>query len=94
LVAPLRRFGTEDVSFLGVSFADPNIQYILGRVKQLLDKNGRQHYCLLKAPISDDTPEGDYQLKRFTHWLADLRRYNIQPVLLDDYKQVGASSKS
>jgi hypothetical protein len=75
--------------FLGVSFADPNIQYILGRVKQLLDNNGRQHYCLLKAPDADGTPECDYQLKRFTHWLADLRRYNIQPVLLDDYRQVG-----
>lgn len=74
--------------FLGVSFADPNVMYILSRVRQLLDANGRQHYCILKAPKPDEYDEGEYVCKRFAHWLADLHRYNIQPVLIDEYKQV------
>jgi hypothetical protein len=74
--------------FVGFSFADPNVIYILGRVKQLLEKNSRKHYCILKAPQSNGSADGDYQEKRFSHWLTDLHRYNIQPVLIDRYEDV------
>jgi hypothetical protein len=74
--------------FLGVSFTDPNIMYILGRVKRLLEGNSRQHYCILRNPKPDDCADGDYQCRRFEHWLADLSRYNIQPVLIDRYDEV------
>jgi Sir2- and TIR-associating SLOG family/SIR2-like domain len=74
--------------FLGFSFADPNVIYILGRVKQLLEKNSRKHYCVLKAPQSDGSAAGDYDVKRFSHWLTDLHRYNIQPVLIERYEEV------
>jgi hypothetical protein len=76
--------------FLGFSFADPNVMYILGRVKQLLETNSRKHYCILKAPTPDDYEDkeaGEYQCKRFSHWLDDLRRYNIQPVLIERYEE-------
>jgi hypothetical protein len=74
--------------FLGFSFADPNVMYILGRVKQLLDANGRQHYCVLRAPRPDECEDGEYQCRRFAHWLEDLHRYNIQPILIDRYDEV------
>jgi hypothetical protein len=76
--------------FVGFSFADPNVTYILGRVKRLLEKNGRKHYCILKAPLATDLPDGPYQVARFQHWLKDLDRYNIQPVLIDSYDEVPA----
>jgi len=72
--------------FVGFSFTDPNVMYILARVKQLLEANGRQHYCVLKAPTKNG--DEDYQCKRFEHWLKDLHRYNIQPVLIDGYDEV------
>lgn len=72
--------------FLGFSFADPNVMYILGRVKQLLETNSRKHYCVLKAP--DGAEDGEYQCKRFSHWLTDLHRYNIQPILIERYDEV------
>jgi len=72
--------------FLGVSFSDPNIMYVLGRMKQLLESNGRKHYCLLKAPNAADA----YDARRFTHWLSDLHRYNIQPIIIDTYDEVPA----
>ncbi|QDV79093.1 SIR2 family protein [Botrimarina mediterranea] len=74
--------------FLGFSFSDPNVMYLLGRVKQLLESNSRKHYCILKAPTASDGAEGEYDFKRFKHWLADLRRYNIQPVLVDSYDEI------
>ncbi len=74
--------------FIGLSFVDPNVIYILGRVKQLLEKNSRQHYCILKAPTLGAHHENEYDCKRFNHWLADLRRYKVQPVLIDDYDEI------
>jgi hypothetical protein len=73
--------------FLGVSFADPNIVYILSRVRQLLKGNSRKHFCILKAPDASDAT-GVYDYKRFSHWASDLHRYNIQPVLIPSYGQV------
>jgi hypothetical protein len=73
--------------FLGVSFSDPNIVYILSRVRQLLESNSRKHYCILKAPAPDG-PAGLYDAKRFQHWIADLHRYNIQPLLIQSYDEV------
>lgn len=76
--------------FIGFSFTDPNIMYLLGRVKQLLEANSRKHYCILKAPKPDECANGDYDCKRFNHWLSDLGRYSIQPVLIDSYDDVPA----
>jgi hypothetical protein len=72
--------------FVGFSFTDPNVMYILARVKQLLEGISRQHYCVLKAPTTEE--DGDYQCKRFEYWLKDLYRYNIQPVLIEGYGEV------
>ena len=77
---------TRTFLFLGFSFLDPNIMYILGRVKHLLEENSRKHYCILKAPDAD--MDDGYPRKRFSHWLADLHRYNIQPILVDRYEEV------
>lgn len=74
--------------FLGISFDDPNVMHILSRVRQFLEGNSRQHYCLLKAPTSDGTTDAEYRVKRFGHWLGDLTRYHIQPVLIDSYDDI------
>lgn len=79
---------TKTFLFLGVSFTDPNISYILGRVKQLLEGNARQHYCLIKKPKAGECGDDDYSCNRFSHWLADLRRYKVIPVLIDSYAEV------
>lgn len=74
--------------FLGFSFTDPNVGYILGRVKQLLEDNARQHYCLIKRPKAGECGDDEYSCTRFDHWLADLRRYKIIPVLIDSYDEI------
>ena len=76
--------------FVGVSFTDPNLAYILNRVRQLVDANGRKHYCLLRAPKAEDYEGADYDAVRFKHFLVDLERYNIRPVLIGDYAEIPA----
>lgn len=79
--------------FVGFSFTDPNVTYILSRVRRLLETNGGQHYCILKPPVAADYKNADdakYHVTRFNHWLKDLARYNIQPILIDNYDEVPA----
>jgi hypothetical protein len=76
--------------FLGVSFTDPNVNYVLSRVRRLLEQNAGEHYCLLKAPgVDPNNPENtSYQTTQFNHWLKDLKRYHIRPVIIDSYDEV------
>ncbi|MFC2678836.1 MAG: SIR2 family protein [Granulicatella sp.] len=40
---------TKTFLFLGFSFEDPNFNYVIGRLRVLLDeKNTRKHYCIMK----------------------------------------------
>ena len=36
--------------FLGFSFTDPNIDYILARLRMLMGEDIRNHYCVMKNP--------------------------------------------
>lgn len=79
---------TKTFLFVGISFADPNVKYILAGVRHLLEENARHHYCLIKKPQVGECGADDYLCKRFDHWLADLHRYKIIPVVLDSYDEV------
>ena len=39
--------------FIGFSFEDPNLKYILSRIRILLDKNRRTHYLFLKKILEE-----------------------------------------
>jgi Sir2- and TIR-associating SLOG family/SIR2-like domain len=76
--------------FLGFSFSDPNVDYILGRVRVLLEGNRREHYCLMRSVQRNDfKTRGDYQYARTKQELQvkDLRRYGIMAVMLDSFAQ-------
>ena len=44
--------------FLGFSFTDPNIDYILSRVRVLLGTNVREHFCIMKSMKPPPKPKG------------------------------------
>lgn len=77
---------TRTFLFLGFSFSDPNVAYILARVRQLLGHNSRTHYALIKEPSETDSTE--YERRRFPHWLADLKRYHVHPVRVQSYAEI------
>jgi hypothetical protein len=76
--------------FIGFSFNDPNLSYILSRIRVLLGENRREHYSLLRRVQRSDFPSArDFQYARARQDLQvrDLRRYGIIGLLVDDYSR-------
>ncbi len=80
--------------FIGFSFTDPNIDYILARVRELLGGEQRDHFCIMK---SLEIPRGagpkelaqfHYDKRRLELRIDDLKRYGIQAVIVDSYAEI------
>lgn len=80
--------------FLGFSFTDPNIDYILSRVRVLLGTNVREHFCIMRAPQRPDRLVGrrkaeyEYERRSTTLRQADLLRFGIETIWVDDFSHV------
>lgn len=81
--------------FLGISFTDPNIEYILSRVRSLVGtKAGSEHYCIMKKPSRPSPYKGKAKeahirdTARLEHSINDLVRFNINTYLVDDYDEI------
>lgn len=77
--------------FIGFSFDDPNLSYILSRIRTLLNENRREHYCLFEKPRQQDNESSEdyaYRANKLELKIHDLRRYGISAVLLDHYSQI------
>lgn len=74
--------------FIGFSFSDPNLDYVLSRLHSSTIKT---HYCFVKR--EDVDPNEDEELQRYKRRkqefrVEDLRRYGIQPILVDNYSDI------
>lgn len=77
--------------FIGFSFEDPNLDYILGQIHALLDENVAEHYCFFRrVQRSDYSKDEDYGYEKAKQELRarDLVRYGIQTVFVDDYSEI------
>lgn len=77
--------------FVGFSFEDPNLDYVLSRVRILLNGQVREHYGLFKkVQKSDYTDDHSFQIALIRQKLkiTDLERFGINVVLLDDYAEI------
>ena len=80
--------------FLGFSFSDPNIDYILARIRALVDRHCRQHYCVMRWPEKPAKMRGkakadyEYERKRLGLRIGDLGRYGIQAVMVDKHTEL------
>jgi Sir2- and TIR-associating SLOG family/SIR2-like domain len=81
--------------FIGFSFDDPNLEHILSRIRALVDGHTRTHYCFFKKVQRKDYPQGEigeqeYKYDKIKQDLkcADLVRYCIRPILIDDYSDI------
>ncbi|WP_290791841.1 SIR2 family protein [Flavihumibacter sp. UBA7668] len=77
--------------FIGFSFDDPNLEYILGRIRILLGQNQRDHYCFFKKVNRNDyNTDADFNYAQIQHQLKikDLKRYSINALLVDDYSEI------
>lgn len=79
--------------FLGFSFSDPNLDYILSRVRVTFRENQRRHYCILKRRVKQPSEsEAEFEHAQIKQRLSidDLKRFNIKTLLIDDYAQITA----
>ena len=77
--------------FIGFSFEDPNLGYILSRIRILLGENTRTHYAFFKKldPKDFDDPASyAYANGRMNLHLEDLKRYSISAVLIESYSEI------
>ncbi|EJS10770.1 hypothetical protein IKS_05927 [Bacillus cereus VDM062] len=81
--------------FIGFSFEDPNLEYILSRIRGLVDGHTRTHYCFFKKINRSSYPKGKKGTDQYRYdtvkqdlKCADLIRYHIQPILVDDYPDI------
>lgn len=77
--------------FIGFSFDDPNVEYILSRIRILLGQNSRTHYCFMKKvdrKIFKNTDEYVYADIKQKLKINDLKRYNIKVILVNEYIEI------
>lgn len=84
---------TKTFLFIGFSFTDPNLDYVLSRLNYRFKDDKRQHYCIVKRHIQGDrlNPDKatlDYNVKKQQLIINDLKRYGIKTLLVDDYDEI------
>jgi hypothetical protein len=81
---------TKTFIFLGFSFTDPNLDYILSRVR-LAGAEQRRHYCFLKKVTQEKNEEKadfEYRLRKQELFIGDLKRFNIKTILVNEYSEI------
>ena len=77
--------------FIGFSFEDPNLDYILSQIHSLLGENVHDHYCFFKRVQEkdySDLKEYGYDRAKQDMQEENLRNYGIQTVFVDDYMEI------
>ena len=77
--------------FLGFSFTDPNLDYVLGRIRATFAANQRRHFCLMKKRTrakGEKARDYQYAVNRQVLVTQDLMRFNIKTIFVDDYPQI------
>lgn len=77
--------------FLGLSFDDPNLKYVLKYARSLYHENQRVHYYVLKKVsradcVSDE--EYNNRTREQELFVEDMKNYGIQTVLIDNYAEI------
>ena len=77
--------------FIGFSFSDPNLDYILSRIRIDYKENNRQHYAIMRNVSKNDyesEADYDYAKRKQELFMGDLKRYSIKPLMIDDYNEI------
>jgi hypothetical protein len=77
--------------FIGFSFTDPNLDYILSRVRVAYEGNQRRHYCFIRGVEQKDDEEladFEYRKRKQDYFVKDLERFNVKTILVDDFAEI------
>jgi len=80
--------------FLGFSFTDPHLEYMLGHLRSLLENSKREHYAIMRE-VREDWSKGKEGVRSFKYaknkqklQIRDLQRYSIQTHLVEKFSDV------
>jgi Sir2- and TIR-associating SLOG family/SIR2-like domain len=79
--------------FVGFSFTDPNLDYVLGRIRATFEENQRHHFCLMKKRVrlaGENGKDHQYAINKQALVTQDLMRFNIKTLFVSDYPEITA----
>ncbi|WP_296555448.1 SIR2 family protein [Pigmentiphaga sp.] len=77
--------------FVGFSFTDPNIDYVMSRIRVVLRSQPKQHYCILRRETRkarEKVASYEYRRRQQDYFVKDLTRIGIHALMVDDYGDV------
>jgi len=77
--------------FIGFSFTDPNLDYILSRIRITFQNNQRKHYCFfreVKKSPKETSEDFEYRKTKQALVITDLLRFNIHVLLVSEYSEI------
>lgn len=82
--------------FLGFSFSDPNLDYMLGHLRSLLEESKREHYAIMRKVRLNRSIENEKERQKLYEYnknkqnlqIEDLQRYSIQTHLIEKFSEV------
>src|SRR5258708_1694309 len=77
--------------FLGFSFTDPNLEFVLARLRITFEANQRRHYAIFrkrKKLPKESRQKFEYAQRRQSLVVEDLKRFNVKALLVDEYSDI------
>ena len=77
--------------FMGFSFTDPNLDYILSRVRIAFEQNRRKSECIIRRLSREDgesEAKFEYRQRKQGYFEAELTRYGLTVTHVDDYSEI------
>lgn len=80
---------TRTFLFIGFSFEDPNLEFILQQLRSNFSENSCLHYCFMKS-IKVNKGDKDSEYNRIKQNLKEkeLKRFGIQTIFVDEYSEI------
>lgn len=88
IIALMGDLASKTFLFIGFSFTDPNLDYVLSRLHTSVRKN---HYCFMRKVVINVNDEAElqkYKRRKQDLLVDDLKRYGIQTLLIDEYDDI------
>ena len=82
---------TKRFLFLGFSFTDPNIDYILSRIRSSYNENQKEHFCILRKVQEingENIADFEYRERKQKLFINDLQRVGINVLLVNQYEEI------
>lgn len=86
--------------FLGFSFDDPNIEFVLGNLHLALLGQNKKHFCVMRKPqqkhfskvpenpTPDERADYEYALRKFALRKVDLKRYGVHTIEILEFDEI------